>query len=65
MKPHYTGLTDEQVLRSRAEHGANVLTSPDRESLWKRFFEKFKDPLIIILIVAGVLSLGISIGISP
>jgi len=74
MKPHYTGLTDEQVLRSRAEHGANVLTSPDRESLWKRFFEKLSGPfghylkgwndgdsLIFILEIAAVLSVFISL----
>ena len=74
MKPHYTGLTDEQVLRSRAEHGANVLTSPERESLWKRFFEKLSGPfghylkgwndgdsLIFILEIAAVLSVLISL----
>ena len=44
MKQQYIGLTDAEVLRSRAEHGANVLTPPARESLWKRFFEKLTGP---------------------
>ena len=57
---HFTGLTDAQVAESRAKHGVNVLTPPEKEPLWKRFLEKFGDPLIIILIVAGVLSVGIS-----
>ncbi|MDR0871779.1 MAG: hypothetical protein LBN39_13415, partial [Planctomycetaceae bacterium] len=37
------GLTDEQVLQSRKEHGANTLTPPQREPLWKLFIEKFDD----------------------
>ena len=57
---HYTGLTDAQVENSRNRNGANVLTPPRKQSLFSRFLEKFKDPLIIILLVAGVLSVGIS-----
>ncbi len=57
---HYTGLTDAQVEDSRNRNGANVLTPPRKQSLFSRFLEKFKDPLIIILLVAGVLSVGIS-----
>lgn len=55
------GLTGQQVLESRQKHGANVLTPPPEESLWKLFFDKFKDPLIIVLLAAGVLSILISI----
>ena len=57
---HYTGLTDAEVAESRRTHGVNVLTPPAKEPLWKRFLEKFGDPLIIILMIAGVLSIGIS-----
>lgn len=57
---HYSGLTDVEVADSRRAHGVNVLTPPQKEPLWKRFLEKFKDPLIIILLIAGVLSIGIS-----
>lgn len=59
-KHHYTGLTDAQVLESRSKHGANILTPPEKEPLWKQFLEKFGEPLIIILLIAGVLSIGIS-----
>ena len=57
---HYDGLTDAHVLESRREHGVNVLTPPKKRSMFMRFLEKFKDPLIIILLVAGALSIGIA-----
>ena len=57
---HYTGLTDAEVSASRQQHGVNILTPPEKESLFKRFLEKFGDPLIIILMIAGALSVGIS-----
>ncbi|MDR0688567.1 MAG: calcium-translocating P-type ATPase, PMCA-type, partial [Prevotellaceae bacterium] len=59
-KHHYTGLTDAQVLESRNQHGENVLTPPEKESLWSQFLEKFTDPIIIILLVALALSIGVS-----
>ena len=55
---HFTGLTDEQVASSRLQHGANILTPVEREPWWKKLLDKFRDPLIIILLVAGVLSVG-------
>lgn len=58
---HYPGLNEIQVNESRALHGVNILTPPEKESLLTRFLEKFRDPLIIILLVAGALSIGISI----
>lgn len=57
---HHVGLTDDQVSESRRQYGCNILTPPEKESLWLRFLDKFRDPLIIILMVAGVLSVGIS-----
>jgi Ca2+-transporting ATPase len=59
-KHHCVGLTDAQVLESREKNGTNILTPQEKESLWKRFLEKFTDPLIIILLIAGFLSIGIS-----
>lgn len=55
-----TGLTNDEVLVSRKNHGVNILTPPEKDPWWKEFFEKFSDPLILILLVAGVLSIGIS-----
>lgn len=59
-KKHYIGLTDAEVLESRKKYGVNILTPPKKEPLWKQFLGKFTDPLIIILMIAGVLSIGIS-----
>lgn len=60
MQKQYGGLTTAEVAESRRKHGANILTPPKRESVWMRFLRKFTDPLIIILLIAGVLSVGIS-----
>lgn len=57
----YRGLSKEEVLASRTQYGSNLLTPPKRESLWRKFVGKFTDPLIVILIVALVLSLGVAI----
>ena len=59
-KQTYKGLSEAQVEESRAKHGANVLTPAAKESLWMGFFRKFGDPLIIVLLIAGALSLAIS-----
>ena len=58
---HYKGLTQEEVAQSRSKNGTNVLTPPAKEPLWRKFLMKFGDPLIIILLIAGVLSIGISL----
>ena len=59
-KHQFQGLTEAEVLKSRAQHGVNILTPPEKESLWSKFLEKFEDELIRILLVAGVLSVGIA-----
>ena len=49
-----TGLTAEQVEESRNKHGSNSLTQIPAEPLWKKILEGFKDPMIMILLVALV-----------
>lgn len=61
MSQKIKGLTEAEVIKSREIHGSNILTPPAKEPLWKKFLQKFKDPLIVILLVAGALSVGISI----
>ena len=51
------GLTDEQVKQSREQYGKNVLTPPQRTSLWKLYLDKYRDPIIQILLVAAFVSL--------
>ena len=60
LRKHFVGLTGAQVLESRQKYGCNVLTPPAQDPWWKAFLEKFSDPLIIILLIAGALSVGIS-----
>ena len=55
------GLTSAQVEASRQKWGTNVLSPAKKQSAWKLFLGKFRDPLIIILLIAGVLSVGIAI----
>lgn len=59
-KHHYEGLSEQEALQSRLKFGENVLTPPAQTPVWKRFVVKFRDPLIVILLVAGLLSIGIS-----
>ncbi|MCM1452415.1 MAG: calcium-translocating P-type ATPase, PMCA-type [Clostridium sp.] len=58
---HTQGLSEAEVLASRQKYGSNTLTPAKKESAWKKLLGKFSDPLIIILLVAGALSVGISI----
>lgn len=55
------GLTENEVEESRSRHGENVLTPPERTSLWKLYIEKYKDPIIKILLVAALVSLGLAV----
>ena len=59
-KQKYQGLTDQEVLTSREKHGTNVLTERKPQSPFVKLLLKFTDPLIEILLVAGVLSICIS-----
>ena len=46
-----------EVEKSRLEHGENVLTPPKRQSMWHLYLEKYRDPMIRILLIAAVVSL--------
>lgn len=51
------GLNREQVTASRNKYGENVLTPPKKASLWKLYLDKYRDPIIEILLVAAAVSL--------
>ena len=51
------GLSAAEVLESRQRHGENVLTPPKKTSVWKLYLDKYRDPIIEILLVAAVISL--------
>ena len=59
-KHQYQGLTKQEVEESRRLHGENILTPPEKASLWSQFLEKFNDPIIKILLVAWLLSMIIA-----
>ncbi len=61
MKFTYSGLNDETVLSSRQQHGSNAVTTQDAETFWDKFLENFKDPIILILVVALVITVALSI----
>ncbi|TNE45314.1 MAG: calcium-translocating P-type ATPase, PMCA-type [Deltaproteobacteria bacterium] len=58
-KTHYQGLTDDEVIKSREEHGSNLPTPPTRKPWWKLYLEKYDDPVIRILLIAAVLAIGL------
>ncbi len=55
------GLASDRVGAMRTEYGANLLTPPEREPLWKQYLEKFNDPIIKILLFAVVISAIVSL----
>ena len=52
MKFEYLGLTDKEVTESRAKFGANAVANQETETFWEKLLENLKDPIIIILLVA-------------
>ena len=48
------GLSQNEVEESRKKNGSNTLTQIPPDPLWKKILEGFKDPMIMILLVALV-----------
>ena len=59
-RDYRNGLTQAEVERNRRLHGNNLLTPPEKDPVWKQFLEKFEDPIIRILLIALLLSIGVS-----
>jgi len=55
----YVGLTEEQIAASRNKYGSNALTELAKESLWQKLLQGFRDPMIMILMVALVIQMGL------
>ena len=60
MKDRRQGLTITEVEQSRLDHGENVLTPPQRQSMWRLYLEKYQDPMIRILLIAAAVSLALA-----
>ena len=50
------GLSPREVLKRRNEHGWNELEEQEKDSLISKFFDKFKDPLILLLFGSAIIS---------
>lgn len=57
----FKGLNNKEVEESRARFGGNILTPAKREKWYILLLEKFKDPLIVILIIAAAISAAVSL----
>ena len=55
-----TGLSEEEVVFRRSKYGKNKLEEKKKETLMIKFFKQFNDFMIIILILASVVSAGVS-----
>ena len=53
------GLSFEEVKENRNKYGTNELTQIEPDPLWKKIIEGFKDPMIMILLVALVVQMGL------
>ena len=52
-----TGLTTEQVKQNREKYGANQLPEKAADPYWKVFLKSFKEPIVLVLLGAVVLSI--------
>ena len=62
MKTKIVGLTAEEVLRARAQFGANILEKRKTKGLFGRFLENLSDPIIRVLLFATILRVLLSFG---
>ena len=55
------GLDDAQVLALRAQYGENRLRSQGKKTALRRFFDQFKDVMILILLAAAAVSFAVAL----
>lgn len=57
----FAGLSESEVEDSRRDHGANRISPPRVETFWDKLKGNFKDPMILILVVALVIVTGLAL----
>jgi P-type Ca2+ transporter type 2C len=48
------GLTDNEAKERLKKYGYNELKSKEKDPLWELFLASFKDPLVVVLLVASI-----------
>lgn len=51
------GLTTSEVTKRQEKYGLNELKNKKKDPLWKLFLETFKDPMVIVLVIAALVQL--------
>lgn len=59
LKSSENGLSTEEVARRLVQHGPNELAKTQRRSGLRQFLSQFKNPLVLILLIAGAVSLAL------
>ena len=54
------GLTNDEVKFRQEKYGENQLSEKNKETILKKFIKQFQDFMIIILIIASIVSAGVS-----
>lgn len=57
LKTSDRGLSQEEALIRQQKYGKNILPQKEKDSIFKIFFNEFKDPIVILLLVAIIASL--------
>ncbi len=55
------GLTSDEVKSRQEKYGENKLQEKKKKTMFQRFMDQFKDPMIIILLIAAAISFGLAI----
>ena len=55
------GLTTKQAIHNREKYGSNTLTREKPQSLARRIFEAAVEPMILMLIMAGIIDIAVNI----
>ena len=54
------GLSAQEAQERLAQYGENKLTEKKKKTNLQRFFDQFKDAMIVILLVAAAVSFGVA-----
>lgn len=59
LESNENGLSQEKAKELLEKHGYNELQEKDKVPVWKLFLESFKDPLVIILLIAAIVQIAL------